>query len=199
MLRVACTNSYSPAGLMRHVECTLYMPNLEVGAMVDIEQDEQSEEQTAFASFFGAAIAIILLILWGATLLYMIKVVQCEADTACTTRKVADITSGMIFVSTTIGGLVSALVVAVLAITVPGKGPGASIIAEKATKRAKRIADILASLYVSAWVVIGLAALVYGVMLYPDISETLNTIGTMWLGIAVAAGYSYFGIKQAGT
>lgn len=34
-----------------------------------------------------------------------------------------------------------------------------------------------------------------GGLMYPDASKTLANLGTTWLGIAVAAGYAYFGIK----
>jgi hypothetical protein len=37
--------------------------------------------------------------------------------------------------------------------------------------------------------------LIVGLMMYPDASQTLANLGTTWLGIAVSAGYAYFGIK----
>jgi hypothetical protein len=38
-------------------------------------------------------------------------------------------------------------------------------------------------------------ALVVGMMLYPNVNQTLNDIGMTWLGLAVASGYAYFNIK----
>jgi len=45
----------------------------------------------------------------------------------------------------------------------------------------------------------GFAALLVGVMLYPDSSATLSEIGTTWLGLAVASGYAYFGLNPTRT
>jgi hypothetical protein len=53
----------------------------------------------------------------------------------------------------------------------------------------------IAILYLLGWMSTGLAALVLGVMLYPKASQTLNDIGTTWLGLAVSAAYAYFGIS----
>lgn len=159
--------------------------------------NESGSQQSIVATSFAAAIAVILLLLWGGTLLFMIIVVQCESSSGCTSPVIADITSGMITVSATIGGLVSALVVARLAITDPGQNPGGAVLSADASGRAKRVADILAALYLSVWIVIGLAALIFGVLIYPDKVETLTTTGNMWLGVAVAASYSYFGLRKS--
>jgi hypothetical protein len=53
--------------------------------------------------------------------------------------------------------------------------------------------------YLGIWIIVGLGALVIGVMVYPEANSTLNNIGTTWLGTAVAAGYSYFGITPPAT
>jgi hypothetical protein len=47
------------------------------------------------------------------------------------------------------------------------------------------------------WVFNGLVALIIGVMLFPNANQTLSDAGTTWLGLAVAAGYAYFGIKPS--
>jgi hypothetical protein len=56
----------------------------------------------------------------------------------------------------------------------------------------------LAIAYLVIWLATGLLALVVGTMLYPNVNQTLNDIGTTWLGLAVASGYAYFGIKPEG-
>lgn len=145
-----------------------------------------------FALLFGTVIAIILLALYTFTMLYMIIVVfQCQPG-QCT------ITPGIIFVHTTVAGLVSALVVAQLAVARPGEVPGASTLASELSDALKPTANYIAAGYVLVWIISGLAALVFGVMLYPDKIETLSNAGTTWLGIAVAAAYSYFGIDPSG-
>ena len=52
--------------------------------------------------------------------------------------------------------------------------------------------------YLVIWLVTGLLALVIGGMLYPEVNQSLNDLGTTWLGLAVASAYAYFGIKPEG-
>ena len=96
---------------------------------------------------------------------------------------------------TMVGGMVSALVVAVLGATDPGGSPSRLVLSRDASERSGKIANAIVILYLITWGVTGLAALYVGLMKYPGLSNTLADIGTTWLGIAVAAGYAYFGIK----
>lgn len=105
------------------------------------------------------------------------------------------VTSGTTYVVTTVGGLVSALVVAVLGATKPGVNPSRALVSENASAQVKKVGNIVVVLYLVVWAGTGLAALIVGLMMYPDASQTLANLGTTWLGIAVAAGYAYFGIK----
>jgi predicted metal-binding membrane protein len=125
-------------------------------------------------------------------MIYMISVARCVSNGTC---KAEDIPAGVIFVHTTVAGLVSALVVAELATTVPGEAPGAKTLASDLSEASKRITGYIAGGYVLVWIISGLAALIAGSMLYPDAVKTLSDAGTTWLGIAVAAAYSYFGIR----
>jgi hypothetical protein len=125
-------------------------------------------------------------------MIYMINVARCVSDGTC---QAEDIPSGVIFVHTTVAGLVSALVVAELATTEPGESPGAKTLTADLSESSKRITAYIAGGYVLVWIISGLAALVAGSMLYPDAVTTLTDAGTTWLGIAVAAAYSYFGIR----
>jgi hypothetical protein len=109
--------------------------------------------------------------------------------------KTSNITEGMVFVVTTVGGLVSALVVSQLAVTQPGENPTAKLLSADASQRAKSIANVVSIIYLAVWGITGLAALIIGVMLYPNANTTLRDAGTTWLGLAVAAGYAYFGIQ----
>ncbi len=141
----------------------------------------------------AGAIAIVLLVLYTFTLLVIIYDVVCTATQVCTSA--IPVTSGMVFVLTTVGGLVSALVITQLAVTRPGEHPVTRFIPNDASDSLKQTATSVGTVYLFVWMLGGLAAVVVGVMLFPDFNRTLNDFGTTWLGIAVVAGYSYFGIQ----
>lgn len=151
--------------------------------------------QKQFPMIFGGVIASILLLLYTVTLAYMIvEVMNCAGEVDCGTK---DFAEGMIFVVTTVGGLVSALVVSELTITKPGENPGIMKFAAGRSGPPNRMATALAIVYLAVWLIIGLAALIVGTMIYPGINETVSDIGTTWLGLAVAAGYAYFRIDPS--
>jgi hypothetical protein len=143
-----------------------------------------------FYSMVGGSIAVILLLLYCVSMYFIITAVPCGGGATCPKT-----TDGTVFVVTTVGGLVSALVISLLAVTNPGENPGAKLVAANAGPTAMKVTNVVVILYLVVWVVTGLAALVVGVMLYPGIDKTLGDSGTTWFGVAVAAGYSYFGIK----
>ncbi len=145
---------------------------------------------------FGMMLALALLLLYTLTMSLMIYSVVCTANRTCTAG--ITITDGMVMVFTTIGGLVSAFVLTQLAITRPGDHPANNLVPADASKSFRRKAQAVGTLYLVVWMFAGLAALVVGVMVYPGISTTLADAGTTWIGLAVAAGYSYFGIKPPG-
>lgn len=147
-----------------------------------------------FAVVFGGMIAFILLVLYAATVGYMIWEVVGSGRTDPV--KALEFPGGLVFVVTTIGGLVSALVIAKLAITTPGENPGIMRIAVRADGTQSGSVTGLAVGYLAVWLIVGLGALVVGVMLYPEVNQTLRDIGTTWLGLAVASGYAYFGIDS---
>ncbi len=97
-----------------------------------------------------------------------------------------------------IGGLVSALVIAELAITEPGKAPVARVLDSDASVSAARFVKIVTGIYLLVWVVAGLTAFVVGYLQHPGVLQPLTDLGQSWLGLAVAAGYAYFGIQPKG-
>jgi len=149
--------------------------------------------QNKFSVMFGGAIAGTLLILYAFSLIYM-SVLVFQAGYVKPDRAI-EFSSGLVYVATTIGGLVSALVIAKLAITKPGKNPGIMRMAVNADGEPNLWVTRLSIAYLIIWLVVGLLALVVGAMLYPNVNQTLNDLGTTWLGLAVASGYAYFGIK----
>lgn len=137
----------------------------------------------------GGIIAWILLILYsGTTCDIIIRVIECSRESSCTTL---ELNSGLIYVLTTVGGLVSALVVSKLTIAVPGSDP--SVFRDLGQGQPK-VVNVIVWCYLILWTFTGLATLIAGVILFPDICKTLSNFGTTWLGLAVAAGYSYFNI-----
>ncbi|MFY9290264.1 MAG: hypothetical protein WAP03_06170 [Methylorubrum rhodinum] len=149
----------------------------------------------SFGVFFGGLIAVVLLILFASTTGYMVVMVvgQCAAIGNCPPAS-PDFGKGLIYVVTTVGGLVSALVIAQLSVIQPGAQARLGNFLPTSTAGIYTTNTVVA-LYLLVWIATGLSALVVGVMFYPDRSSTLSDIGTTWLGLAVSAAYAYFGIK----
>lgn len=156
-----------------------------------------------FPVIFGGVVAYILLLLYACTVVYMTKQViqhttaeMPKDETGKTfSKKPLEFSAGITYVVTMIGGLVSALVVSKLTITKPGETPMLMRTVQGASPRAIRLSTFLAVAYLVVWLAVGLLALTVGVMMFPDSSTTLGDIGTTWLGLAVAAGYAYFGLN----
>jgi hypothetical protein len=154
----------------------------------------------SFAFLFGGLIAYILLLLYACSVVYMTKkVIQHGIAVvpigAPSEKEPLRFDPGIIYVVTTIGGLVSALVVSKLSITKPGEAPKFLHSSGKGVFRGKRLYAFLNVAYLVVWLVVGLVALVVGVLIFPKSNATLGEIGTTWLGLAVASGYAYFGLE----
>ncbi len=145
--------------------------------------------------FFGGFIVFILLGLYVYAVWMAISVVYCVSQTGCTTYTAASFTDGMVSSLTLIGGLVSALVIAELAITPPGEQPLARTLAPDTGQRTANAVRALTWVYLGVWALTGLAAFVVGSMQYPEVLQPLTDLGQSWLGLAIAAGYAYFGIS----
>ena len=160
-----------------------------------------------FSAAFSASLAITLLIVYaggvGAMVLEIIKF--CDGyGMSCHTCREGDIQSlidkyhsGYIYVVTTVGGLVSALVVAKLGATKPGEVP--LLFSKRSLKTGnyiETINNIVVSFYLLMWACVGLSSLIVGVLIHPQIIPTVSDIGTVWLGLAVSSGYAYFEIDS---
>jgi hypothetical protein len=156
-----------------------------------------------FSVIFGGVVAYMLLLLYGGTVAYMTGAVilnsRHEASKDKDGKAIAavkiEFKPGLVYVVTTIGGLVSALVVARLAITKPGENPATTLRMVDAGEGAKALSAWLTIAYLVGWLLTGLTALLVGIMFYPETNATLGEIGTTWLGLAVASGYAYFGLN----
>lgn len=148
-------------------------------------------------TIFGGVIAVILLGLYVYTIVMALIVTNClSKGEACKTFTKDSFTSGMSTTLAMVGGLVSALVIAELAITKPGETPAARILDETLSAQAETILKITTSLYLLIWTVFGLLAFIVGFLQHPDVLQPLTDLGQSWLGLAVAAAYAYLGIKS---
>jgi hypothetical protein len=141
-------------------------------------------------------LAWILLLLYAGIASVMIRrVYQCGQTAGCDGVSFGD---GVIYSVTTIGALVSALVVGRLAVADTTQGD--LTIAGLSVNGTHRIFWILSQkvlvwTYIVSWLAVGLAAFIVGVLLYPRLNQSVADIGTAWLGVSIAAAYAYFGIK----
>jgi len=154
---------------------------------------------SAIGAAFGGLVAVILLLLFSASTFYMVSSVIsfCASTNPCVSPPAGLVGEGFVYVVTTVAGLVSALVIAQLSITEPGKPP--TVGSFRPEGRAATMVTSVVALYLLAWIATGLAALVVGVMLYPKVNQTLADIGSTWLGLAVSAAYAYFGLTPKQT
>lgn len=139
---------------------------------------------------FSATLAIVLLALYCTSALYLIYQVYPLKE--CMKPNGYD--GGYVYVLTTVGGLVSALVIAQLSVTEPGSVPTIGG-AKPQSNLGIYVVNTVVGIYLFGWVFTGLAALVVGVMLCPDGNKTITDLGTTWLGLSVTAAYAYFGLK----
>jgi predicted metal-binding membrane protein len=145
---------------------------------------------------FGGLIAVILLALYVHLVRLALLIVDCVNTIGCTKYATASFNDGMVQALSIIGGLVSALVIAELAITKPGEAPVARALAQDASPLSVRVLKIVSTVYVLVWIVFGLLAFVVG-LYHPRDLPALTNLGQAWLGLAVAAAYAYFGLKPS--
>jgi len=143
-------------------------------------------------------IAIILLIIYSFTLGHMIvKVISWDSANG-----ILVFNNNIIWVVNVVGGLVAGVIIANLALSKPGETP-ISQVREISRQYGQKLLKTVIWSYIAVWLLIGTAAFLIGVILFPDANSTLNEIGKYWLGILLGSAYAWFGIKlnqpQAGT
>jgi hypothetical protein len=144
---------------------------------------------------FGGIIAVILLGLYVHLIRVATLIVSCSLKPACTTYPVSMFNEGMAQALSMIGGLVSALVIAELAITKPGELPAVGALRRAGAPPPSTLLKAISLVYVLVWIAAGFWSFVQGVY-HPTILPALTTLGQAWLGLAVAAAYAYFGLQR---
>lgn len=145
---------------------------------------------------FGGLVAIILLGLYTYATVYAILAAMCLGNPPCG-NYTADLNEGVVTVLNLVGGLVSALVIAQLAVTEPGTAPGAGLLGgENVADTTMKLVKVISVAYVAVWLACGLASLIVGYLQYPNVVSQLTANAKSWLGLAVAAAYSYLGVRR---
>lgn len=142
---------------------------------------------------FGAVIVVILLVLYVLLARFAISLLGCEPQPGCLLPFTESMASGLAM----IGGLVSAVVIAELGLPQPHNIPFSRVLGDHPTPRQLTILKIMTFLYITAWLGVGLWVLIETWKKPGDI-PALTALSRSWFGLAVAAGYVYFGLKPPG-
>jgi len=143
---------------------------------------------------FGGAVAVILLGVHVRLVRLALSIVACVSNPECTVYKAADFNGAMAQALSAIGGLIGALVIAELAVTKPGEGLAARRVSPGRSSLAGKVVNYVAFFYVLIWLGTGLWAFLV-TLHHPEALPALTNFGQAWFGLAVAAAYSYFGLK----
>ena len=119
----------------------------------------------------------------------------CGRNAPCAIAFHSNRIEGVNLILNLVGGLVSALVIAELAVTHPGDLPSAQLLNRRMSRASKQLKVILSSAFIIVWIVCGVIAVIIYV-LYPTATPAaLSEFAKAWLGLALASAYSYLGIR----
>lgn len=102
--------------------------------------------------------------------------------------------NNIIWVANVVGGLIAGVIIANLALSKPGETP-VSQVREISKEYGQKLLKTIIWIYIAVWLLIGTGAFLVGVILFPEVNDTLNEIGKYWLGILLGSAYAWFGIK----
>ena len=143
----------------------------------------------------GGIVALVLLAFYVLLVYSAIQVVGCVTTAGCTGLTAASFNDVKSQAMSVLGGLVSALIIAELAITKPGEEPGVRILSATASSgTSKNLLRWTVWLYMAAWVVTGAWAFWTGLN-HPNALPALTSVGQAWLGLSVASAYAYLGLN----
>ena len=154
---------------------------------------------------FMGAITVFLMYLYAHATWYAIQSLRCLNATPPCTNYPIDIPDSPLSLLSFIEGLVSALVISVLAVTPPNTSPGQTIINSIQSRsgelrRKANWPEIVTSgltyVYLLVWLACGIFSVWYVFMAgYRTPLPELTTAAKSWLGLAVAAAYAFFGLR----
>jgi len=138
----------------------------------------------------GSIVSLGALVLYAITLLDIIN--RVKGWSAGQSPILID--DGKKLIVTGLGGLISAVVIATLGVSEPGKAPIGTV--RKLSKDYGQLTfSVITILYIAAWVFLGGYTTYIGVIKFPGASSTLYDLGISWLGILIGALYAYFGLN----
>ena len=143
---------------------------------------------------FGGALAIALLAFYVYAVWYACAAAVCIGGTGGCTAYGPQLTTGVNVVLTVVGGLLSALAVAELAVAAPGSAPTGRLVVGRLPALEKTL-QVITGAYLGVWLICGIAMVIVGLMRYADAVPVLTEAAKGWLGLAVGAAYAYFGLK----
>ena len=149
----------------------------------------EREDNMQAKGIFGTVIASVLLVLYVYLVAAAVWAVVCTPSSSCKAAFNDEMGSALLL----LGGLVAAPVIAELAVTKPNQVPAQRLLVLNEGDPAPRWLKALVGAYFVLWLLSGLTAVFVG-WRFPQESEALSTLGKTWLGLAVAAGYAYFGV-----
>ena len=120
---------------------------------------------------------------------------QCGTNAACADAFHANRIDGVNLILNVVGGLVSALVVAELAVTNPGELPSAQLLNRRMSRSSKQLRTILSTAFIIVWILCGVISIVIYVLYPNQTPAALSEFAKAWLGLALASAYSYLGIR----
>jgi hypothetical protein len=145
-------------------------------------------------AIFGTVIATVLLGLYVYLAVAALRVLGCGPSPDCSAQFTDEMGSSL----SLLAGLIAAPIIAELAVTKAGEVPFQHALGPEPSRGAKTVLKVIATAYFVIWVAIGLLALFAG-WRHPTEVQAFTSLGKTWLGLAVAAGYAYFGLTPSAT
>ena len=125
----------------------------------------------------------------------LLAVKQCGTNAECADAFHSKRSDGINLILNVVGGLVSALVVAELAVTNPGELPSAQLLRRRMSRSSKQLRTILSTAFIIVWILCGVISIIIYVLYPNQTPAALSEFAKAWLGLAIASAYSYLGIR----
>jgi hypothetical protein len=145
-------------------------------------------------AIFGGALAVVLLIFYVYAVWYACLAAACVGGSTGCTGYSPQLPAGVGVILTVVGGLLSALAIAELAVSDPGSIPTGRLVTGPLPALGGAMA-IITAVYLTVWMICGVAMVIVGLLRFPDAVPVLTEAAKGWLGLAVGAAYAYFGLK----